>query len=330
MREHVLVTGGAGYVGSHTCKALARAGFTPVVYDNLVYGHRKAVQWGPFEHGDISDRMRLGGVIAKYRPAAVLHFAAFTFVGESVSDPMRYYSNNVAGALTLFDVARQAGIRSAVFSSTAATYGVPDTIPITESAALRPVNPYGRSKLMVEEILRDFEDAYAFRSVCLRYFNAAGADPDGELGEEHDPETHLIPLVLSAALGKTPAIRVFGDDYPTPDGTCIRDYVHVSDLADAHVRALAYVARGGESRAFNVGTGKGVSVKEVIGAARRVTARTIPVEVVGRRPGDPAVLVASAESAEKELGWRPAYPEVATSIEHAWGWTQKPHRSTQT
>ena len=267
----ILVTGGAGYIGSHVCKTLATAGYLPVVYDNLVYGHPRAVRWGPLEQGDLLDRQRLDEVIARHRPEAVLHFAAYAYVGESVEDPDKYYRNNVAVSLTLLEAMRGHGIGKLVLSCTCATYGVPRTIPIPEHHLQAPINPYGASKLMVERMLRDFEHAYGLRSVALRYFNAAGADPDTEIGEDHDPETHLIPLVLDAALGKRPSITVFGDDYDTPDGTCIRDYIHVTDLADAHVLALEYLEDGGISTAYNLGNGRGFSVRELIDCARRIT-----------------------------------------------------------
>ena len=247
----VLVTGGAGYIGSHTCKALHKQGYTPIAYDNLVYGHPWAVRWGPLEEGDIADRQRLDAVISKYQPVAVMHFAAYAYVGESVTDPGKYYRNNVAGSLTLLEAIRDHHVDKFIFSSTCATYGVPNDIPIKEDQPQNPINPYGASKLMIERILQDFDHAHGIKSVCLRYFNAAGADPDGELGEAHDPETHLIPLVLDAISGRRENIKIFGDDYDTPDGTCIRDYIHVSDLADAHVLALQALERGAKSSIFN-------------------------------------------------------------------------------
>lgn len=250
--KHILVTGGAGYIGSHACKALALAGYTPVAYDNLVYGHESAVKWGPFEKGDISDRKRLDQVIEKHRPAAVMHFAAYAYVGESVDDPGKYYRNNVVGTLTLLEAMRDHSIDQFVFSSTCATYGVPQQMPIAEDHTQQPINPYGASKLMVEQMLRDFGVAHGLRAISLRYFNAAGADPDAEIGEDHDPETHLIPLVLDAAAGRRESIAVFGDDYATPDGTCIRDYIHVTDLASAHVLALQALESGAESNAYNL------------------------------------------------------------------------------
>ena len=314
----ILVTGGAGYIGSHACKALAQAGYTPVAYDNLVYGHEESVRWGPLEVGDIADRARLDAVIAHYNPQAVMHFAAYAYVGESVQDPAKYYRNNVAGTLTLLEALVQHGVQRIVFSSTCATYGVPERTPIDEAHPQRPINPYGASKLMIERMLQDFDVAYGLRSVALRYFNAAGADPEGEIGEEHDPETHLIPLALQAALGAGPALQVYGTDYPTPDGSCIRDYIHVADLAQAHVLALDYLASGGDSTAINLGTGRGHSVLEVIETARHITGRDIPVILADRRPGDPPILTAAADKASTLLGWQPTYTDLAEILRHAW------------
>jgi UDP-arabinose 4-epimerase len=319
----ILVTGGAGYIGSHACKALAQAGHVPVAFDNLVYGHRSAVRWGPLEVGDIADRDRLDAVIAHYRPDAVMHFAAYAYVGESVTDPARYYRNNVAGTLTLLEALVRHGVERIVFSSTCATYGIPERTPIDEAHPQQPINPYGASKLMIERMLRDFDVAYGLRSVSLRYFNAAGADPAGEIGEDHDPETHLVPLALQAALGQREALQVFGTDYPTPDGSCIRDYVHVSDLAQAHVLALDYLADGGASLALNLGTGRGHSVFEVIEAARVVSGRDIPVVLAGRREGDPPVLMAVADKARAVLGWQPVYTELEETLRHAWDWHRR-------
>jgi UDP-arabinose 4-epimerase len=319
----VLVTGGAGYIGSHTCKALAAAGFTPVAYDNLVYGHEWAVQWGPLERGDILDGNRLAQVIATHRPEAVLHFAAFAYVGESVADPAKYYRNNVCGTLTLLDAMRAGQVGRIVFSSTCATYGVPQTTPITEDSPQNPINPYGASKLMIERVLADYRAAYALSSVSLRYFNAAGADADGTIGEAHDPETHLIPLVLAAAAGKRPNIAIYGTDYGTADGTCIRDYIHVSDLADAHVRALLAMRQGAPRPAYNLGTGHGVSVAEMIAAAGRITGRAIPVVEQDRRAGDPAILFADAARARHDLGWTPRQSDIDTIIASAWAWHQR-------
>ena len=319
----VLVTGGAGYIGSHTCKALSRAGFLPVVYDNLVYGHERAVHWGPLERGDIGDGLRLREVFKKYQPMAVLHFAAYAYVGESVVDPGKYYRNNVAGSLALLEAMQAAQIRNIVFSSTCATYGMPDRLPIAETAAQHPINPYGASKLMVERMLADFGIAHEMGYVGLRYFNAAGADPDGQIGEDHDPETHLIPLVLDAASGRRPDIAIFGTDYDTPDGTCIRDYIHVADLASAHVLALQALRAGKPSGFYNLGNERGYSVREVIAAVERISGLRVPVTLSPRRPGDPAALVSDATRAREELGWRPAYPGLDDMVRTAWGWHQK-------
>lgn len=321
--RHVLVTGGAGYIGSHACKALAAAGYLPVSYDSLVHGHEWAVRWGPLERGDILNRARLDAVISSYRPIAIMHFAAFAYVGESVTDPGKYYRNNVAGSLSLIEAARDHGIEQMVFSSTCATYGIPERLPIRETTPQSPVNPYGTSKLMIERMLADFAVAHGLRSIALRYFNAAGADPEGEIGEDHDPETHLVPLVLDAAAGRRTSITVFGTDYDTPDGTCVRDYVHVSDLADAHVKAVQALEGGAASRSYNLGNGKGFSVRQVIDAAERVTGRTVPVELGARRAGDPAALVADASAAREGLGWRPRYGDLAEILRTAWSWHQR-------
>ena len=320
----VLVTGGAGYVGSHACKALAAAGHRPVAFDNLSNGHRAAVKWGPLEIGDIGDRASLEAALSRHRPDAIMHFAAFAYVGESVSAPAKYYRNNVSGALTVLEAAREHGIGTFVFSSTCAVYGVPDQVPIDEDAPRRPINPYGRSKVMIEQMLDDFEIAYGMRFACLRYFNAAGADPDGEIGENHEPETHLIPLTLQAAMGRRANVQIFGTDYPTPDGTCIRDYVHVSDLADAHVRALTHLAAGGASIRCNLGTGRGHSVRNVIDMARKVTGRTIAAENSPRRLGDPPALIALPGRASATLGWQPKLSDLETLLSTAWAWTLEP------
>ncbi len=320
---NILVTGGAGYIGSHACKALALAGHTPVAYDNLVYGHREAVLWGPLETGDINDRERLDAVIARYQPRAVMHFAAYAYVGESVENPGKYYRNNVAGALTLLEAMRDAGIGQIVFSSTCATYGVPRQVPLVEDHSQNPINPYGCSKFMVEQMLKDFYTAHQISSISLRYFNAAGADPDGETGEDHNPETHLIPLVLDAAMERRPGITVFGEDYDTPDGTCIRDYIHVSDLAQAHVLALDKLQNQKGHYAFNLGNGNGYSVKQVIDTAREVTGRDIRTTIGPRRPGDPDSLVGDATRIQKELGWQPRFPDLKDIIQTAWNWHRK-------
>jgi UDP-arabinose 4-epimerase len=319
----VLVTGGAGYIGSHACKALALAGHRPVAFDNLICGHRHAVRWGPLEVGDVRDRARVEKVLRKYRPDAVMHFAGFAYVGESVADPGKYYENNVAGTLALLAAMRACGVARIVFSSSCATYGVPERQPITEAAAQRPINPYGVSKLMVERILLDYDSAYDTRSVILRYFNACGADPEGEIGEEHEPETHLVPRGLMAAAGAIPALEVFGTDYDTPDGTCIRDFVHVSDLASGHVQALAHLLDGGASLALNLGTGRGASVREVIAAVERVSGRRVVVKESVRRPGDPAVLLADASRARAVLGFVPVFEDIDSIVSTAWRWHRR-------
>lgn len=323
MPETVLVTGGAGYVGAHGCKALSQAGYQPVVFDSLVHGKVDAVKWGPLEIGDIADRARLHEVFQRYRPSAVMHFAAFAYVGESVADPGKYYRNNVGGTLVLLEAMLAHGVDKLVFSSTCATYGETASVPITEDEPQSPVNPYGQSKLMVERILRDYGHAHRLRSVVLRYFNAGGASPDGEIGECHDPETHLIPLALAAATGKGPVLTVFGNQHPTPDGSCIRDYIHVVDLADAHIRAIDYLGQCNASRAFNLGTGLGVSVCEILHAIERVTGRAVPHRFGPAREGDPPILVSDAERARKELRWAPIMSDIDTIIATAWAWQQK-------
>lgn len=320
MPQSILVTGGAGYVGSHACKALAHAGYTPVVYDNLSRGHREAVRWGPLVEGDLADRATLVAAIREYAATAIMHFAAFAYVGESVADPELYYRNNVGGTLSLLAAMREAGIDTIVFSSTCAVYGTPDEIPMRETAALRPVNPYGETKLAIERALHWYDGAYGMRYAALRYFNAAGADPDGEIGETHEPETHLIPLAIRAALGQAGAIDIFGTDYPTADGTAVRDYVHVADLADAHVRALAYLAGGGASAAINLGTGSGNSVQEVLDATQRVGGRPVPQRRAPRRAGDPPALVADPGLAASLLGWRATRSDLDTIIATALAW----------
>jgi UDP-arabinose 4-epimerase len=319
--QTVLVTGGAGYIGSHACKALARCGFLPVAYDNLVYGHEWAVKWGPLERGDVSDRERLKAVLERYRPVAVMHFAAFAYVGESVAQPGKYYRNNVAGTLTLLETMLECEVANIVFSSTCATYGIPTVLPLPEDHPQEPINPYGASKLMVERILRDFGSAHDLRWLALRYFNAAGADPEGEIGEDHTPETHLIPLVLAAARGDRPSVDIYGTDYPTPDGTAIRDYVHVTDLAEAHILGLRYLLGGGRSTALNLGVGQGHSVREIVAATEGVTGLKVPIHEAPRRPGDPPVLVAGAGRAGALLGWSPRFTLLDDIIATAWKWT---------
>lgn len=351
----ILVTGGAGYIGSHAVRALQRAGLPVVVLDNLVYGHRGIVEeilQVPLVVGQVGDRDLLERLLRGEHPTAsgvpvgpvqaVLHFAAYAYVGESVTDPAKYYRNNLGDTLTLLEALVAEGRRRGaavpiVFSSTCATYGVPEQVPILETTPQHPINPYGHSKRMVEQLLVDFGAAYGLPSVIFRYFNAAGADPAGDLGENHTPETHLIPLALDAITGRLPCLRIFGDDYPTPDGTCIRDYIHVSDLAEAHLLGLRWVLReaerlgqGGSPAAtrpgiFNLGTGKGYSVREVIQAAEAVTGRSVPAQLAPRRAGDPPVLLAAAEAARRDLGWQPRYPELEVILAHAWAWHQKLH-----
>jgi UDP-arabinose 4-epimerase len=313
------VTGGAGYIGSHAAKALASAGFVPVAYDSLVLGHRSAVRWGPLVEGDIGDKAKLVETIRHYEISDVLHFAAFAYVGESVRRPELYFQNNVTKSLVLLDALMESNVCNIVFSSSCATYGSPSRMPITEDTPQIPVNPYGETKLVIERALRWYGEAHNISCAALRYFNAAGADGDGELGEEHSPETHLIPLVLDAALGRR-VIDIYGDDYPTPDGTCVRDYIHVSDLAEAHVSALRYLHAGGTSTALNLGTGNGHSVAEVIRIAERVTGSKIPQRVTNRRPGDPPVLVADPSRAAKILGWEPQLSSLENIVSSAWAW----------
>ncbi|MEC4815652.1 MAG: UDP-glucose 4-epimerase GalE [Scytonema sp. PMC 1069.18] len=324
----ILVTGGAGYIGSHTVLALKQAGFEVIVLDNLVYGHRDLVEkvlQVELVVGDTGDRPLLDDLFRQRDIAAVMHFSAYAYVAESVRDPAKYYHNNVIGTLTLLEAMLAADVKKFVFSSTCATYGVPQVVPITEEHPQSPINPYGASKLMVERILADFDVAYDFKSVRFRYFNAAGAHPSGLLGEDHNPETHLIPLVLLTALGKRESISVFGTDYPTPDGTCIRDYIHVSDLADAHILGLEYLLKGGKSEVFNLGNGNGFSVKEVIETAKLVTGQDIKIVECDRRPGDPPALIGTAEKAMKILGWQPQYSSLKDIMIHAWEWHQKRH-----
>ncbi len=316
----IAVVGGAGYIGSHVNQMLHRQGYETVVFDNLVYGHREAVKQGILEIGDLENKERLEEVFRRYPIDAVFHFAAYAYVGESVKNPSKYYNNNVANTLHLLDTMVKYGVNTIIFSSTCATYGVPAQIPIEEETEQRPINPYGASKRMVERILSDYHYAYGLNYCCLRYFNAAGADPAGEIGESHTPETHLIPLILAAAAGDRENIQVFGTDYPTRDGSCIRDYIHVVDLAEAHIRAMNYLHRGGDSACFNLGNGTGHSVLEVIEAARKATGREISVILDKKRPGDPPALVGCAKKAEKELGWFPRYKDIETIVSHAWNW----------
>jgi UDP-arabinose 4-epimerase len=316
----ILIVGGAGYIGSQTAKAVAKAGREPVILDNLAYGHRWAARWGTLIEGDIADRALLDRVLVEHRVTAVIHFAAFAYVGESVQHPRKYFQNNVVGTLSLLDAMVDHGVRNIVFSSTCATYGDPVKVPMDEGHPQKPINPYGETKLAVERILHWYGGAYGLRYAALRYFNAAGADPDGEIGEDHDPETHLIPLAIAAALGRGPELKIFGTDYPTPDGTAIRDYIHVADLADAHLRALARLETGEAALALNLGTGKGHSVREVIASVEKISGRKVPHTEVGRRAGDPPSLVADARLAAEKLDWRPKYTALDTIVEHAYAW----------
>jgi UDP-glucose-4-epimerase GalE len=321
----ILVTGGAGYVGAHTCKTLRRAGYRPVVFDNLSTGHRSFVRWGPLVQGDIRDHAAVLDAINYCKPKAVLHFAASACVGESVGDPSKYYDNNLAGSLSLLRAMLDADCRRLVLSSTCAVYGEPTELPISETSPLNPVNPYGASKLMVERILADYARAYAFQSIALRYFNASGADPDGELGELRDPETHLIPRAMMAIQGQITDFAVFGTDYDTPDGTPIRDYIHVSDLADAHVLALRRLMAGGPGGAFNLGTGRGYSVKQVLDAIATETGVRLNATEAPRRQGDPPVLVADAKRASTELGFAPSLSDLKSVVQTSWAWHQRAH-----
>lgn len=314
----VLVTGGAGYIGSHTCKALAKAGYLPVTYDNLSTGNAHAVKWGPLEQGDLCDAARLNAVITAHGPVAVVHFAALSEVARSVADPASYYRNNVLGSLTLLEAMTNHGIAPIVFSSTAAVYGAAGAAPIAEDAPLCPINPYGRGKLMVEQMLADFEAAHGLRAVSLRYFNACGADPEGDIGEEHEPETHLIPNLMRVICGVDQAFRLFGRDYPTDDGTCVRDYVHVSDLADGHVLALEHLLEGGASLICNLGAGRGYSVQQIIDAAKRVTGCDFAIEECARRAGDPPALCADVTRARETLGFEAQRSDLDTILSHAW------------
>ena len=319
---NILVTGGAGYIGSHACKALAAAGHTPVTFDNLVTGWRDAVKFGPFVQGDLLNRAEIDAVFEQYQPVAVMHFAALSQVGDSMKQPGTYWRNNVQGSLNLIEATVAAGCKQFVFSSTCATYGDQDNVVLDENSAQHPINAYGASKRAIEDILRDFEAAYGLQSVIFRYFNVAGADPEGEVGEFHRPETHLIPLMLDAIDGKRDALTIFGTDYDTPDGTCIRDYVHVCDLVDAHVLGLNWLLEDKGSRVFNLGTGTGFSVREVVEQSREVTSRAVPMTEGDRRPGDCTKLVSGSVRAETELGWRPKRSTLPQMIADAWRWHQ--------
>ncbi|WP_256750223.1 UDP-glucose 4-epimerase GalE [Mesorhizobium sp. Mes31] len=315
--HRILVTGGAGYIGSHAAKLLSAHGIEPVVYDNLVTGNRSSVRWGPFVHGDILDTSHLAHTLAEYQPAAVIHFAASAYVGESVEDPSKYYRNNVAGTLSLLNACRLAHVDKVIFSSSCATYGVPASLPIKETTPQNPINPYGRTKLIAEHMLSDYAAAYGLRYVALRYFNACGADPDGQLGEWHDPETHLIPKALLAAGGRISHLPVFGDDYETSDGTCVRDYIHVNDLARAHLLAFDHLQAGGENLAVNLGTGKGSSVREILDAVARGTGRRVPIVMHPRRAGDPPTLFADPSMAQRTLGFSTECSDLDTIVRTA-------------
>ncbi len=323
MPDTILVVGGAGYIGSHMVKRLRRAGFHAVVADDLSAGRREATLGAPLHVGDIGDAAFVDALLAETRPAAVMHFASFIQVGESVVDPAKYYRNNVAATQVLLEGMRAHGVARFIFSSTAAIFGDPEYVPIDEAHPKAPINPYGRSKWFVEQMLEDFDRAYGLKSTCLRYFNAAGADPEGELGECHEPETHLIPLILQVASGRRAHITVYGDDYATPDGTCVRDYIHVEDLCEAHLLALRRLLEGGASARYNLGNGNGYSVREVIEAVRRVTGHAIPVVAGARREGDPPVLVADARAARATLGWQPRYADLDAIVAHAWAWERR-------
>ncbi len=319
----VLVTGGAGYVGAHACKALAAAGHTPIVFDNLTQGRAEAVRWGPLEIGDLSDAARLDHVFRAHAPEAVMHFAALSVVADSVADPALYYMANIGGTLGLLAAMRRGGGDTIGFSPTAPRYGPPQNSPLGGGAPPAPINPYGFSKLVIERAFADYQRAYGLKWCALRYFNAAGADPDGEIGEAHDPETHVLPLAIRAALGHGGAFRLFGEDYPTPDGTCVRDYVHVADLADAHVAALDYLAGGGAPAAFNLGSGEGASVRQILAAIGRAVGRDVPLQTAPRRPGDPPALVADPARAMAALGWRPRLSGLDDIVRTAVAWHRR-------
>lgn len=321
--KYCIVTGGAGYVGAHCCKELAAVGYFPVVVDNLSRGHKQFAKWGAFREGDLRDHAFLDAVFKEFLPEAVFHFAGYTYVGESVEKPLLYYNNNVVATISLLDAMRENACNNIIFSSTAATYGNPQYTPIDEKHPQEPINPYGQSKLFIEKILEDYDRAYGIKYCALRYFNASGADEDGEIGEEHDPETHLIPLVIQAALGKRKNVKIFGEDYPTPDGTAVRDYVHVTDLATAHIKAFERLAHTGESISLNLGTGKGTSVLEIIESVRRVSGRPVEAVMAERRAGDPPVLVADSSAAGKILDWKCRYNDVDAIVKTAWNWHSK-------
>jgi UDP-glucose-4-epimerase GalE len=323
INKKILVTGGAGYIGSHTCRELQRQGYEPIVFDNLENGYQENVLWGPLFKGDLRKAEQLEACFETFKPAAVIHFAAYAYVGESVNEPEKYYENNVIGSFNLLKTMKKFGVNKLVFSSSCATYGIPENMPIAETELQKPVNPYGNTKLQMERMMQDFSEAYGLKFVALRYFNAAGASPDSEIGENHVPETHLIPLILAAVAGKISEVSVYGSNYPTPDGTCIRDYIHVCDLADAHIKALEYLEESNRKLAFNLGTGTGNSVMEVIKAVEKVVNKPVPYKITDRRAGDPAVLVSKTGLAEKKLRWSPQYNEIETIVEHAWNYYKK-------
>ena len=316
----VLVTGGAGYIGSHTCKQLSKEGTEVIVFDDLSTGYEDFVKWGIFERGDLKNLQDITSVLKKHQPDGVIHFAAKAYVGESVENPLKYYRNNVMGTLNLLEAMVDANVKNIVVSSTCATYGIPNQLPINEEAPQMPINPYGVTKLMMEQMLKDFETAYNLNWVALRYFNACGGDFDGEIGERHDPETHLIPRILMAITGEISHLDVYGDDYPTPDGTCQRDFIHVIDLAIAHRKAIEYLIDGGKSDAFNLGTGTAYSIHQVIEAAESVTGKKVPIKMSSRRAGDPPILVADIEKSKRVLGWQAAHSQINDVITSAWLW----------
>ena len=319
----ILVCGGAGYIGSHINKMLNQLGYETVVFDSLVYGHKEAVKWGELIVGDLADQQALKDLFDKYEFDAVFHFAAYAYVGESVDNPEKYYYNNVSNTLNLLHAMKEHGVNKIIFSSTCATYGEPRRVPITEDMPQKPINPYGATKLMVEQIFKDYNRAYGLQFVVLRYFNAAGADPDGEIGESHNPETHIIPLVLDAASGLRSDVKIFGTDYDTQDGSCVRDYIHVTDLASAHLLALHHLEAGKASDFFNLGNERGTSVLEVVESVRRVTGKSFVASIADRRPGDPAKLVGSSQKAKTVLGWKPKYEDIDTIVTHAWIWHKR-------
>ena len=316
----ILIVGGAGYIGSHVNKLLHKKGYQTIVLDNLMYGHSEFVKWGNFQLGDIGNYEFLNLLLKKYKIDAVMHFAGFTYVGESVENPQKYYMNNVKNTMILLQAMLENNVHNFIFSSTCATYGMPLELPLVETHAQNPINPYGQTKLFIEKIMNDYSKSYDFNFVALRYFNAAGADPDSEIGEWHEPETHLIPLVLDAAMNIRENIKIYGTDYPTKDGTCIRDYIHVNDLADAHILALEYLLNGGKSDFFNLGNGEGFSVREIIEVSKKITGKSIKEIEIARREGDPAILVGSANKAKEILKWKPQFADINTIIKTAWEW----------